>query len=1401
MPDYSGYQIKRPHALSPLTSVYEAVATDGRPGRFALKIFHPPAATTVRRLYAIEGWLLAAERQQQSARKDGMVLEVLAFGRCEAGAFTVSPWQERCLEPLVKTLGVKGDTLRALAECLLTTLEQWEKQTGGPHGNLKAANIFLSRSGPLVGMTAQFSDPWYLPGGKAEVQHTSDLAAIGAILAQIVRRRPPGAWPIEEAPEWKALGHGGKGWLDFCNFLLNPSPNNGEFTIAAARRHLGKVPKDTNPVKTAVLIGAAVVMLGLAGVVAFARFGNPIYMPVQIERLAVTLKNPRVRQAPPIQWAQLCAAWDTWLIDLQSNESRLLRTEGLWEKDDQLKAALQEFVATANELRPEALVPEAANEKRLGVLGNTPPPAVFNELLLTSVGDRVAAAGDRINKLNGQLENWQRWEQMRALQKLMEERGYTQAATALASRLPPARSSAEYGKLNTVRTLKFFNDLSLDDTGTLPLAQRWSEITHHSTDMETSGDRIQKAMSNLILARLADKPSVGDFADSLSGPLEEMRQRRKLFLDPAVVRERFLKESTLLAETTVVTEADFPRWEQELVLFSLVPAADDPRLAAELDASVKRLPVGAADLEPDAPVAEPDGLPTLNTADFDSAFKGLTVNLKTLRERKIVRRDLPDISEETTKAAGAFKLLEQRLEVTLSLLKPEIWLARVAQAVGKFAAAKERWTAWQQATLTGVTPAVLRNDRPRFRQLRASERQIREWLDELEGPAGFGALPPPDLTAASPDTAAALQQLEAARREQAATAVAAAAEWRAALPTTPWAAASAPVRAPLEAHRVWLAGVADFAVSLDRLNTLLVAGFGWPDGVSEVAAGLARHGGLDQLTGRPAEWNGEAKELARLATINERAGLTTAAQSGGLSRKLMAWRRLGALADWPAGVADFDFDGAVVTVMREIIQRDLKDEARRGSLIEEMAKEMRRRWNRAARVTARDEKQLTAMFDRMPRAGVTEKDLDEPVAYNLELWRLKRSDWNEANLGRLRIRRDAYVEKVRALPGVTAQSKVDEWLKNLTTIKLVGDPNLPPAPSTLKLAGWTEELTDEGLGLKATWAKGSKKVAIEYKVVQPTDGSPAFYLAKQAIAVKEFVDLLSGGARHDKAEVVLKALPRWMRKNDAVGYDIPIAWKVRSDNKGFEVNTNWILRPTSALSGLQDNAELRARPEAKALDLALAEKPTEKSPLQQVSGVVAEVFAVEVLGARLPTLTEWKTVAQLFKPPAQGFFRGKRFADLWHFLDTHIEGGQKVAWRPNTGVFLTKVEVPGQVRKVDFIDTGEAGETEADKLWFAPVDTERAQEGGFYSLYGNVWIFLKGAGKNEFYVAGGSALSPPKIDIVEPHKVEASDMIGSVVEGAGYSDVGLRPAFAAPPGFIERFQLLSLVKKQEYLTL
>src|SRR4051812_33565937 len=143
MSEYSGYQQKRAHALGPFASVYEATGPDGK-GRFALKIFHPPASIRIRRAYEIEGFLLAAERQQKAAKKDGAVLEVVAFGRCPEGAYVVMPWQERSLEPYVDTLSAKGDLLRAVAELLLNALEQWGTQTGGSHRKLKASNVFLT---------------------------------------------------------------------------------------------------------------------------------------------------------------------------------------------------------------------------------------------------------------------------------------------------------------------------------------------------------------------------------------------------------------------------------------------------------------------------------------------------------------------------------------------------------------------------------------------------------------------------------------------------------------------------------------------------------------------------------------------------------------------------------------------------------------------------------------------------------------------------------------------------------------------------------------------------------------------------------------------------------------------------------------------------------------------------------------------------------------------------------------------------------------------------------------------------------------------------------------------------------------------------------------------------------
>jgi len=364
-----------------------------------------------------------------------------------------------------------------------------------------------------------------------------------------------------------------------------------------------------------------------------------------------------------------------------------------------------------------------------------------------------------------------------------------------------------------------------------------------------------------------------------------------------------------------------------------------------------------------------------------------------------------------------------------------------------------------------------------------------------------------------------------------------------------------------------------------------------------------------------------------------------------------------------------------------------------------------------------------------------------------------------------------------------------------TGIQLIVDPNRAPTPSP-RLAGWAEELTDAGLGLTATWTRGGKSVKLDFVIVQPPDDAPPFYLARHEVAVGEFLDLLATRPR-DQATAVLDALPLWTR---ADSYDKPwnkpLSWRPRSDGKAYEVNPSWIYLQDAQVQSLLDNAELRASNPA--LAQAVTENPTPRTPVQMVPPETARIFAEQVLGARLPKPAEWRAVTQLLGRNTTGFFRGASFQKLWKFLEDYREGGQLVRWRPNEGIYLPVAQAIGAAKKKYADDGAVSAAQDQGKLWLAPVD-EGPATGDFINLFGNVWIYLYDG--NATYVAGGSALSPPGVDIVEPQKVEPVGMVGATKVKEGYADVGIRPAFDAPPGFKERYKLFTLVRDQKYLTL
>ncbi|MBL9193464.1 MAG: phage tail tape measure protein [Opitutaceae bacterium] len=1400
MPTYGGFAPLRIVATGALTTVHEARAEDGRPGRFALKVFHPAPSTQVKRLLSIEGWLWTAERQRDAARAGAAAREVVACGRCPEGAFVVLPWMPASLEGLVEGVTPTGDIARALARILLVGLESWEKGYGGPHGRLKASNVFAEGSGPLEARRVIFSDPAYQPGAVAPRElRLRDLHGVGAMVVRVIRRRAAGGWPIEAAPEWQALGRAGTPLREYCNFLLAPAPAGEVPSLAEARQRLERIPADAKPLRTAALSAAGLAVATAAGVVGLARFGSFDAMPARLVPLAERLGNPRVFRTEVAQeWAQLCRDWNAWVGDLLRFAERWEQTDALWAADDPLRAALTEFRRSAATLDPRAVVPEAAGFS-LGLLGESPPEKVRQELLKSSVDRRLQAAWTRVSALAGQLAQWPRWQQVRDTRKQLSARGFPRVSATL-ERHHPEEAGATPDVPLLVETL---NRLSEDTAGTLALLPRWGEVEALSADLTSSGDRIQKALPRLVLARVADRPSIGEFAETLVDPVEELKRHRQRFLDPSVARDRFLREAPLLQGSDEVTDEHLKAWENELESFRRVEAAQDPRQREDWNARFTALRALAVDLEPTAPAGD-STVPPLSRGDFDADLAALETRLAGLRTREVLRRDVPQLEADLDVLRLALTTLDQRVDSTLALLRPGVWLDRLAAVRWRWSPSQRRWDRWRERTLAGVSAADLEQDRARFRALRQREQTAKQWLEAFEGEQGLGALryrAVPERSAAVND---AVQAWSERRLETLATrligqlwpdeVVEPAARWES-------DRLNESVVQSLEQQRVWAETLPGLVETLDRLSGHLARGEGWNEGVAPLAMSLRSRQDLGELAGAPALWWAEAQVLESLNAGATRAQVLAAAQGGGFSSRLEAWRRLGAEADWPATVADLDTDGSLTEALGPAIAAAPLTEARRGALTQELERETQRRWNRAARQVARNETDLMAVFSRMDRFGIAAHHLDSDVGYNLRLWQLKQARGDEGDTDYWRARRDAFVAQARGAPAIAQHPEVARLLAALEALPLRDDPSRTTSRSPAR-AGWRESLADGGQRVRVTWGAPGREVAIEFQLVQPKDGTHAFYLARQALSVGDFIELMS---RRPEGGGLFETMPRWvLREGDGnEPWTVPLAWRPRADRTGLELNGQWIYRPDAQVAPLLETRTGASEP---ALEALVRERPVPRSPLQRISPGLAREFVERVLGARLLTPDEWKAFVADLPAPPQSNLRDRTFSQLWRFLEGYRTADQVISWRPNQDIYLPlqPTEQGGRTRRLPMSDPGTAPPDRDDtRLWPAPVD-DGPETAGFIHLFGNVWTYLYDPVSQRYFVGGGSALAPPALDPKAPHPVEGVPLIGNSRGRAlvdGFSDVGVRPAFDAPPGLRDRMEMFRLVRLQQFLTL
>lgn len=1392
MTDYGEFISKGPYVSGAEMSVDIAVRKDGLPGSLILKRFHPPPSRFVRRVLLLEAWRLSMERQQRAARAGAAAVEVLAVGSYSEGEYAVFPRNRRSLSSIVSAVTPTGDRLRIMVGRILAALKSWEIHYGSPHGNLKPSNIFVVGEGPLQNLSFVLSDPWWRLGTPSGQLRSQELSQLGGLIVQMVRGRQAGLAPIEDAPEWRRLGRSGAAWRDFGNFLLDGNGDPAALTLEAAETRLRAIPADFPPGRVAAVGGVSVSLMLCGATLTYARLGDVPAMPGRLLWLAEKTGNPHAfREQTSREWSLLCRAWEEWAGDIAAQATKLEQTKELWVDGDPLRAAIASFRLKAEALRPQTIAAQGGATSKelegrsLASLVENPPRAVRRE----KVARQLVEAWKEVSALQLELDSWWRWAQLRSLR---EDLAAVEKDTARAQVEPVVPNRAPSGADPTSgTTLKALLRLANDDAARSLLAP-WKEWQDVSSDLIHSGDRVQAAMPRLALQAIPDTSDLRELAGSIAAAVIELRRRRALFLAPNVDRQRFLSESALLSEKRVVVREDLERWELEVRLFSQVPRQEDPREIVTWDSRFLLLQASAAELELEPPSDEsPTGVPLFTRAEFEKEVERFRAQVKTLRARKAIRRDLPDLTLQTEQTLQTMRALDQRLDATLALLRPDRWLAGVAARTWPYASARERWNAWRSERLANLSAPVLERDQPRFRSLRQEEQAVRIWLSTLDRPTGMG--PSPSLAEVPPEIATEIEKMNTALREKTAAVVIAEGEWKGGLPRGTFEETLQRSRVASQAvdeYRKWAGDQPATAADLAELRRVLAEDFGWSDGVAEAAGKASRHRNVNTMEGEPRTWFQAAQHLRELAESRDLNALGAAITDENLGAGLTAWRRLGELPEWLSDsqqlARELDFGATLRTKIGK-----LSAATRRAGLTSELAEGQRARWVRlASDLLQHRPEQVDEVFAKASAVDVDPNALEPWMTYDFRLWELRRRIESAAESSELKAARDAFLAQVKRLTALAENGRVTGFLNALSAVSL--NPEEPAgALRTPRQARWSEELSPDRRRITATWANAGRKVTLEYQLIEPSDATAPFFLARRTVAVGEFLDLL---AAHPERATVLKTLPSWVRGKVTPPVNMIMAWRPRTDRAGLELSDSWFYNPEPLLKGL-----LETHPKALA---AANEPPTARSPLQFISPETAKVFVEKVLGARLPSLTEWKALSATGKA-VEGTFRSEVFTKTWNYTaNVRLNPGGALTWRPTLGAFLPRLE-SADTRSVGVDDGRGWLGAKSLSLWPVSVDDGLVEaENQIIQLYGNVWIYLFDEAKKEYYTAGGSILAAPTIDIHEPQRIQTRSIMGLKLPGNndGFSDVGVRPAFDAPVNIRQRLQLFRLVRTQPFIT-
>lgn len=490
------------------------------------------------------------------------------------------------------------------------------------------------------------------------------------------------------------------------------------------------------------------------------------------------------------------------------------------------------------------------------------------------------------------------------------------------------------------------------------------------------------------------------------------------------------------------------------------------------------------------------------------------------------------------------------------------------------------------------------------------------------------------------------------------------------------------------------------------------------------------------------------RAIEAISTSGDRQGLIhVALEESDPALCIAAWRRLGALGDWPTGIDELRADRRAGEHIAAVA-RTLGDAGRAAELAAEGGRVGAARW-----VSAMERAGSSDELDALARERPSEANaasLSARTRFNLEVRALRDAigATAEGDDGAIRAQVSSFVAAQRG-SGISRA-----WL-DAGQAALDDDGSTAPAvdPVTLGPAtvGWRGTSMDGGARLR--FVQGS--TSIEFIRIEPSpergvDGP--FYLAATELTIDQVNALVSG----DEAWKSLE--PTWVQLRDA-----------RTDSTTWTGIRSWGW--SEAKEQLVPNERWLAKELGKPKVPIYAEglaplPPSGNSPLNWVSPTAALSLAGRA-GCRLAAPAEYLAALD-HHPTLNRNLRDSRWLrQLKRTVETQT---QMIPSWPDTSVFVPMGS------KFPSADKASPGETSDDGvLWIRDAESGN----GVADLVGNLaeLVGAPGAdGRMSFGVVGGSALSPPELAL------DQVSAVSTISLGKGWSDVGVRFAFDAGAG-------------------